>query len=144
MSNVNTTALIRSLQSINQFIEGKNIFSNGNDFVAMYKMNIQLLKQVGQERETLYYEKRIPKLPEIFPIEIDDLINHRDGTKQIRSFLGGGILKIADAVKRTKQSNGKAVEDVRPKLDIVKDVYINFISVLEKPGLEDLIERSNG
>ncbi|MFI5203852.1 MAG: hypothetical protein ACHQF2_05095 [Flavobacteriales bacterium] len=143
MEVINVSALIRSLQSINAFIDGKDIISTGDDFVSMYEINQKLLKQVGVERKTSYYEKRLSEFPEIFAVEINEYIQRRNGSRQMRYFIGGLILKLIDNLRRHRKSGGKAVEDARPKLTKIKKLNINFISVLEKPGLEELIEKSN-
>ncbi|MBC8046850.1 MAG: hypothetical protein H7Y00_08645 [Fimbriimonadaceae bacterium] len=67
-------------------------------------------------------------------------MKRRSGEKKILYILGGIFLSLLEIIFTALRSKGKSLSNIKEKLNTIKQLNTNFISVLEKPGLENMID----
>lgn len=144
MSEVNAHHIIRSLNTINQFVDGRNTISSGQNFVNILNTSKQLLKDIGKQRNTPFYLQRVKDYPDILESEIDELIKKRTGERMFFYYIGGWLLGALAGLVSLIKTKGRTSNATLEKLRAIQHLNNTFLSTLRQPGLENLVmdERS--
>jgi len=109
-----TRQLIRTIESINQFLDGSDTISSGHNFFELHNFVLSGLEELSRQRSNQWFIRKRNELPPITEENIDDYIYD----KLNRRYPRGPSEKLM-ALRRENET---------------------ILWVLKNPGMEDLIE----
>ncbi|EWH10952.1 hypothetical protein KLA_16125 [Cellulophaga geojensis KL-A] len=131
--------LKKSLTIIIGFEERVDLVNSASEFLEIHNRNIQMLKDLGVERQSDFIKKNISGYPKLRVSEIELFIFRKRKEKSFLWFVGGRRLGFVYDLIRTR---GVLLSQIKKKVAKIKDISQRMYKVVENPIFEEVYEKT--
>ncbi|MDO6854129.1 hypothetical protein Q4599_11115 [Cellulophaga lytica] len=131
--------LKKSLTIIIGFEERVDLVNSASEFLEIHNRNIQMLKDLGVERQSDFIKKNISDYPKLRVSEIELFIFRKRKEKSFLWFVGGRRLGFVYDLIRTR---GVLLSQIKKKVAKIKDISQRMYKVVENPIFEEVYEKT--
>lgn len=131
--------LKKSLTIIIGFEERVDLVNSASEFLEIHNRNIQMLKDLGVERQSDFIKKNISDYPKLRVSEIELFIFRKRKEKSFLWFVGGRRLGFVYDLIRTR---GVLLSQIKKKVAKIKDINQRMYKVVENPIFEEVYEKT--
>jgi len=131
--------LKKSLRVISNFSDRVDIINSPKEFLNIYVRNLKMLREIGKERKSTFFEKRISEYPILNESEIELFIKKQEKNDSFLSLAGGIIVDFIFNLIKTK---GTTFTQIKEKLIKIRDLNNKMTKVVEDPFFEEFYERT--
>lgn len=129
--------LKKSLTIIIGFEERVDLVNSASEFLEIHNRNIQILKDLGVERQSDFIKKNISDYPKLRVSEIELFIFRKRKEKSFLWFVGGRRLGFVYNLIRTR---GVLLSQIKKKVAKIKDISQRMYKVVENPIFEEVYQ----
>lgn len=131
--------LKKSLTIIIGFEERVDLVNSASEFLEIHNRNIQMLKDLGVERQSDFIKKNISDYPKLRASEIELFIFRKRKEKSFLWFVGGRRLGFVYDLIRTR---GVLLSQIKKKVAKIKDISQRMYKVVENPIFEEVYQKT--
>lgn len=131
--------LKKSLTIIIGFEERVDLVNSASEFLEIHNRNIQILKDLGVERQSDFIKKNISDYPKLRVSEIELFIFRKRKEKSFLWFVGGRRLGFVYNLIRTR---GVLLSQIKKKVAKIKDISQRMYKVVENPIFEEVYQKT--
>lgn len=131
--------LKKSLTIIIGFEERVDLVNSASEFLEIHNRNIQMLKDLGVERQSDFIKKNISDYPKFRVSEIELFIFRKRKEKSFLWFVGGRRVGFVYDLIRTR---GVLLSQIKKKVAKIKDINQRMYKVVENPIFEEVYEKT--
>ncbi|ADY30187.1 hypothetical protein [Cellulophaga lytica] len=131
--------LKKSLTIIIGFEERVDLVNSASEFLEIHNRNIQMLKDLGVERQSDFIKKNISDYPKLRVSEIELFIFRKRKEKSFLWFVGGRRLGFVYDLIRTR---GVLLSQIKKKVAKIKDINQRMYKVVENPIFEEVYQKT--
>ncbi|SNQ43356.1 hypothetical protein IZU89_12195 [Cellulophaga lytica] len=131
--------LKKSLTIIIGFEERVDLVNSASEFLEIHNRNIQMLKDLGVERQSDFIKKNISDYPKLRVSEIELFIFRKRKEKSFLWFVGGRRLGFVYDLIRTR---GVLLSQIKKKVAKIKDISQRMYKVVENPIFEEVYQKT--
>lgn len=131
--------LKKSLTIIIGFEERVDLVNSASEFLEIHDRNIQMLKDLGVERQSDFIKKNISDYPKLRVSEIELFIFRKRKEKSFLWFVGGRRLGFVYNLIRTR---GVLLSQIKKKVAKIKDISQRMYKVVENPIFEEVYQKT--
>ncbi len=135
--------LKKSIEMLNGFSEKIESVNSGREFISIHNRNLDTIKKVATERNSVYIKRKLNEYPKLNAEEIDDYIKTK---KKEISFLFlifnyVGYFLI-DRLIRMIKTKGSSPEIIKAKILKTEKINNDILKVIENPYLEEIYKNN--
>ncbi|PKB44891.1 hypothetical protein AX016_3123 [Cellulophaga sp. RHA19] len=131
--------LKKSLNIIIGFEERVDLVNSASEFLEIHNRNIQMLKDLGVERQSVFIKKNISDYPKFRVSEIELFIFKKRKEKSFMWFVGGRRVGFVYDLIKTR---GIIFSQIKKKVAKIKDINQRMYKVVENPIFEEVYEKT--
>lgn len=131
--------LKKSLTIIIGFEERVDLVNSASEFLEIHNRNIQMLKDLGVERQSAFIKKNIGDYPSFRVSEIELFIFRKRKERSFLWFVGGRRVGFVYDLIRTR---GVLLSQIKKKVAKIKSINQRMYKVVENPIFEEVYEKT--
>lgn len=131
--------LVRSIQSMNQFVENVHLLGSGQEFIRIYDSVMAGVAEVAKERKSEMLTAKLNEMPPFNLEQMDEYIREKSGENYAFVRFFGIIPGIIRAISSRIKSKGKPVSRTTNDLEEMKRINTILVELLTRPDLEALL-----
>ena len=131
--------ILNSLNSLQYLCGNISSIGSGKNFIEIYDDCLERIRKRSESTSSEYMKEKLNEFPTFSVQEIDVYIEgEKDGMITRLSPIAG----IFKGIWNTVKSKGTNLSNTTDKFRVTSSICNNVIQVIEKPGLEEMINQS--
>ncbi len=135
--------LKKSIEMLNGFSEKIESVNSGREFISIHNRNLDTIKKVATERNSVYIKRKLNEYPKLNAEEIDDYIKTKKKEISFLFLIFNYVgYFLVDRLIRMIKTKGSSPEIIKAKILKTEKINNDILKVIENPYLEEIYKNN--
>ena len=128
---------------LNGFSEKIESVNSGRKFISIHNRNLDTIKKVATERNSVYIKRKLNEYPKLNAEEIDDYIKTKKKEISFLFLIFNYVgYFLVDRLIRMIKTKGSSPEIIKAKILKTEKINNDILKVIENPYLEEIYKNN--